>query len=122
MSRKPKAGHVSKKDRKPKLDISQMDELGLTGAGQKASLAAWVLSGFVIIAGIIALVATGQKIFILFIVLGIITPLNVLAYDNFILKPKVARLKAERAKEAETEARKAAAAQEEPAAEKEADQ
>ena len=102
MSRKSRAA-----DRKPKVDISQTDELGLTGGARRANLAAWVLSGFVIVAGIVALVATGQKIFILFIVLGIITPLNVLAYDNLILKPKVARLKAEREKEAEAAARAA---------------
>lgn len=106
MSREQKAG-------KRAVDITQTDELGLTGAGQKISLAAWVLSGLVIVAGIIALVATGQKIFILFIVLGIITPLNVLAYDNLILKPKVARLKAERAEQADAESR--AAAEQDPA-------
>lgn len=99
MSRWSSAGRTSK------VDLAQTDELGLTKAGQKASLAAWLLSGFVILAGIVALVATGQKIFILFIVLGIVTPLNVLAYDSLILRPKIARLKAQRAKEAEAEAR-----------------
>lgn len=87
----------SKKE--PRVDISQTDELGLTGSGRKVSVAAWALSAFVIVAGIVALVVTGKKLFILFIVLGILTPLNVLAYDNLVLKPKVARLKKERAAE-----------------------
>lgn len=102
------AGRGRRAARAPKVDIAQTDELGLTGTGQKMSLAAWVLSAFVIVAGIVALVVTGERIFILFIVLGIVTPLNVLAYDNLILKPKVARLKAERAKAAEAAARAAA--------------
>jgi hypothetical protein len=109
VSREPKSDAKAKADRKPKVDIAQTDELGLTGSGQKLSLAAWSLSAFVIVVGIVALIVTGQKIFLLFIVLGIVTPLNVLAYDSLILKPKVARLKAERAKEAEAEARAAEA-------------
>lgn len=102
---------MSKKEKaaKPAIDITRTDELGLTDKGQKVSIAAWVLSGLVIVAGIIALVATGQRIFILFIVLGILTPLNVLAYDNLILKPKVARLKKERAAEAAEQQRAAEA-------------
>ncbi|WP_106848137.1 hypothetical protein [Blastococcus sp. Marseille-P5729] len=83
--------------KKEPVDISQTDELGLTGSGRAVNIAAWVLSALVIIAGIVALVTTGKKIFILFIVIGVLTPLNVLMYDNLILKPKVARLKKERA-------------------------
>ncbi|MFV0532334.1 MAG: hypothetical protein ACK5MR_01610 [Cumulibacter sp.] len=89
----------------PNVDITQTDELGLTASSKKANIAAWSLSAFVIIVGVVALIATGQKIFILFIVLGVITPLNVVAYDNFVLKPKIAKLKADRAKELEAEAR-----------------
>ena len=93
---------------KPEIALSEMDELGMTKQVKKVSIAAWALSAFVIIAGIAALVLTGKKLFILFIILGILTPLNVLAYDNLVLKPKVARLKAEREAAAELERREAA--------------
>jgi hypothetical protein len=90
--------------RKQPVDIGQTDELGLSGSARAMSIAAWVISGLVIAAGIVALVVTGKKLFILFIVLGILTPLNVLMYDSLVLKPKVARLKKERAEQSAAEA------------------
>lgn len=107
--------------RKQPVDIRQTDDLGLSGSGRAMSIAAWTLSAFVIVAGIIALVATGKKIFILFIVLGILTPLNVLAYDNLILKPKIARLKAQRESEARAAAEQEAAEDDAPEQPKETD-
>lgn len=86
--------------KKEPVDITQTDELGLTGSARAVNIAAWTLSALVIVAGIVALVTTGKKIFILFIVIGVLTPLNVLMYDHLILKPKVARLKKERAAQA----------------------
>ena len=86
-------------ERRASIDITETDELGLSGSSRVISIAAWSLSAFVIIAGVLALVLTGKKIFILFIVLGIITPLNVLMYDQFVLKPKIAKLKRERAEQ-----------------------
>ena len=100
---------------KPTVDITETDELGLTRSGRAVSIAAWVLSALVIVVGIIMLVTTGRKLFILFIVLGILTPLNVLAYDNFVLKPKIAKLKRERLADRDQTADDAAAAKEEDA-------
>ncbi|WP_153505143.1 hypothetical protein [Cumulibacter manganitolerans] len=86
-------------DRRQPVDIAETDQIGLSGSGRAVSIAAWALSAFVIAAGIVALVLTGKKVFIVFIVLGILTPLNVLMYDTFVLKPKIAKLKRERAEQ-----------------------
>ncbi|PRZ43455.1 hypothetical protein CLV47_102141 [Antricoccus suffuscus] len=73
-----------------------MNELELSGRNKKINIAAWSLAIFVIVVGVIMMVTTGEKIFLLFIILGLLTVVNVIFYDRVVLKPKLAKLRADR--------------------------
>ena len=73
-----------------------MNELQLTGRIKKINIAAWSLAIFVILVGVVMLITTGEKIFLLFVILGALTIVNVIAYDRLVLKPKLAAVRAER--------------------------
>lgn len=81
----------------------EQDDLGLTAAGRKVNILAWGLSGFVIVLSLVMLISTGNKIFILFLILGALVPLNIVLYDRFVLKPKVAQQRAARAQTNDTD-------------------
>ena len=82
-----------------------MNELELSGRNKKINIAAWSLAIFVIVVGVVMMITTGERIFLLFIILGILTVVNVIFYDRLVLKPKLAKLRADR------EATEASAAQ-----------
>jgi len=73
-----------------------MNELELSGRVKKINIAAWTLAFFVIVVGVIMLVTTGAKVFVLFIILGVLTVVNVIFYDRAVLKPKLAKIRADR--------------------------
>jgi len=81
-----------------------MNEPTFSGRAKAINIAAWVLAIFVIVVGVVMLVTTGAKVFVLFIVLGVLTVVNVILYDRAVLKPKLAKLRAERDAEAATSA------------------
>ncbi|GAB3298302.1 hypothetical protein EK0264_16795 [Epidermidibacterium keratini] len=81
----------------------EQNDLGLTDAGRKVNILAWGLSGFVIVLSLVMLISTGNKIFILFLILGALVPLNIVMYDKFVLKPKVAQQRKAQAQNTDTD-------------------
>lgn len=73
-----------------------MNELELSGRIKKINIAAWSLAIFVIVLGVVMMITTGERIFLLFIILGLLTVVNVIFYDRVVLKPKLAKLRADR--------------------------
>lgn len=67
-----------------------MSDLKLSGRTRTLNIAAWCLAAFVVIVGVVMLVVTGKRIFLLFVILGVLTGVNVVLYDKFVLKPQLA--------------------------------
>lgn len=71
------------------------------GRIKKLNVAAWLLSFVVIVVGVVMYLYTDRPFFLVFVGLGVLTVINVVVYDNLILKPQ---LRAEAAKKAAEEA------------------
>lgn len=70
-----------------------MSELKLTGRTKTLNILAWCLAAFVVIVGVVMLIVTGKRIFLLFVILGVLTGVNVVLYDKFVLQPQLAAKK-----------------------------
>lgn len=68
------------------------------GRLRKLNLLAWALALVVIVVGIVMYVVTQRTVFLIFIGLGVLTVVNVIVYDNMVLKPQL-RAKKQAARE-----------------------